>query len=86
MTDQNERAMCIYCRLTVAQLVENPAVSDVRAWDELAREHNPSCEWIATRAHRYFGETATTDLYQPLGEPNAPSAGKPYDAPFHHTR
>lgn len=50
---------CVYCysivtlrddRGTPSEAV--PASSDDDAWEELAKEHAPDCEWIATRAHR----------------------------------
>jgi len=49
-----EKTECIYCHHKIsdknAEIV--PDVYDDDAWEELAQEHDPDCEWIKTRAHR----------------------------------
>lgn len=41
---------CAYCFNLVTTL-EVPSVADYEMWGLLAEEHDPECEWIATRAH-----------------------------------
>jgi hypothetical protein len=41
---------CAYCYNLVTTL-EVPSVADDEMWELLAEEHDPECEWIATRAH-----------------------------------
>jgi len=43
--------ICAYCN---AETDNNtvPGVGDDATWQELATEHEASCEWIATKAHR----------------------------------
>ena len=51
---QQRAATCLYCG-RVGPLLDDrgvPGVGDDDAWAELAGEHEPTCEWVATRAHR----------------------------------
>jgi hypothetical protein len=43
---------CAYCNREVKEQAKVPAKDDAAAWDKLAKEHAPDCEWIITRAHR----------------------------------
>lgn len=54
MTD--ETTICIYCDREVPAPASEPVpdVRDDEAWEALAAEHEPDCEWITTRAHRVF--------------------------------
>jgi hypothetical protein len=52
LEDEPEQlAECVYCGRD-AELVPVPAVDDDDAWEALAADHAPGCEWIRTRAHR----------------------------------
>lgn len=42
---------CAYCGHECEQ-GDVPAASDDAAWQELAKDHAPDCEWVLTRAHR----------------------------------
>jgi hypothetical protein len=42
---------CAYCLCEVSSL-DVPDVDDDDAWAEIAREHDDTCEWVLTRAHR----------------------------------
>lgn len=42
---------CMYC-LQIVTSGEVPDVYDDEAWERIAREHHPGCEWVNTRAHR----------------------------------
>ena len=48
---------CLYCgknlRVTDDQTV--PGVDDDDSWEDLAKDHETDCEWIATRAHQREG-------------------------------
>ena len=45
--------ICAYCDAEeIANSDTVPVVGDDATWQELATEHEASCEWIATRAHR----------------------------------
>jgi hypothetical protein len=46
--------LCIYCdqEIPLEKATEVPSPSDDAAWERLAEDHAPGCEWIATRAHR----------------------------------
>lgn len=44
---------CVYCYNLVTTL-EVPEINDDEMWDALAGEHDPECEWVATRAHRLY--------------------------------
>ena len=44
-------AECLYCYNPVGTL-DVPASWDDEMWEALAEEHDPDCEWIATRAHQ----------------------------------
>lgn len=44
-------ATCVYCLHDVNDETLVPPIEDDEAWQELAREHSPDCEWIETRAH-----------------------------------
>ena len=44
---------CTYCGAEDVTDGPVPASDDTAAWERLAVEHEPGCEWIATRAHRY---------------------------------
>lgn len=50
-TDKQTDEECAYCGSDPVTLTV-PPTSDDAAWAELAKEHSPDCEWIATRAHR----------------------------------
>ena len=57
--DDQKTCGCAYCYSEVIERDCNgnpseavPATSDDDAWNALAKEHSPDCEWIATRAHR----------------------------------
>lgn len=50
MDEQTEE--CVYCNAEVQHRADVPATADDETWVKLANEHDPSCEWIATRAHR----------------------------------
>lgn len=45
---------CVYCdtELPKGSGKDVPKASDDEAWETLAEDHEPDCEWIATRAHR----------------------------------
>jgi len=47
---------CIYCFNLVTEVEPVPAVAECTMWEAMAPEHDPDCEWIVTRAHRYFGD------------------------------
>lgn len=49
--DEDEIGYCVYCDHEDVTL-DPPPVDDDDAWEELATEHAPDCEWIETRAHR----------------------------------
>ena len=44
---------CIYCFNLVTEVEPVPAVAECTMWEAMAPEHDPDCEWIVTRAHRY---------------------------------
>lgn len=48
---------CASCG-AVLRSEEVPGVEDDAAWTRLAAEHDPGCEWIATRAHRRRAQVA----------------------------
>ena len=43
---------CAYCHRDVSETYNVPDASDDEAWEKLAPEHAPDCEWVTTRAHR----------------------------------
>jgi hypothetical protein len=45
---------CAYCGTEIvgADMGRVPELDDDEAWERIAAEHAPDCEWIATRAHR----------------------------------
>ena len=45
-------ARCMYCECDLTDETILPSIGDDPAWQALAREHAPDCEWILTRAHR----------------------------------
>lgn len=51
---EGETVPCAYCRADVRGCGDcaAPPAEDDEAWTELAAEHAPGCEWVATRAHR----------------------------------
>jgi hypothetical protein len=53
-TEMCEFEECAYCGANIvgSDVGRVPAVDDDEAWERLAAEHDPECEWIATRAHR----------------------------------
>lgn len=46
--------VCAYCDCAVLDETSVPDVADGAAWDLHAIEHDATCEWVATRAHRVF--------------------------------
>jgi hypothetical protein len=42
---------CLYCNADAPNEAP-PALDDDRAWQRLAADHAPDCEWIMSRAHR----------------------------------
>jgi hypothetical protein len=52
--DRHVYNRCAYCGVDLpdSDAAEVPAVDDDAEWAELAAQHAPDCEWIATRAHR----------------------------------
>jgi hypothetical protein len=51
MRDKPEVEECACCGRDVTHR-PIPARSDDAAWEEIAKEHNPGCEWVSTRAFR----------------------------------
>ena len=47
-----DRVACVYCHANGLLDEPVPAEDDDAAWERMATEHQPGCEWIATRAHR----------------------------------
>jgi hypothetical protein len=45
-----QRVECLYCGSDCTN--ECPPADDGEAWANLAVEHDDSCEWVLTRAHR----------------------------------
>lgn len=43
---------CLYCGAQSPAMHEVPPAQDDISWRELARHHEPDCEWVRTRAHR----------------------------------
>ena len=55
METTDETTECAYCNHDVPYMDESqqvPDVTDDEAWEDLAKYHDPECEWIVTRAHR----------------------------------
>lgn len=42
---------CAHCGCDVP-VTDLPDADDDAGWEELARDHDDDCEWVATRAHR----------------------------------
>ena len=42
---------CAYCHAPVRDAENVPAAHDDEAWQAEAAHHEPTCEWVATRAH-----------------------------------
>lgn len=45
---------CLYCgqMVKLEDSGEVPAQSDDEAWERIAANHAPDCEWVTSRAHR----------------------------------
>jgi len=51
---------CLYCHAEVEDTEQVPAVDDEAAWEKLAQDHAPDCEWIVTRALRITTDESVT--------------------------
>ena len=50
------QTVCAYCGMRTPspdRETPTPAVDDHAAWAEVAREHQPWCEWVVTRAWQW---------------------------------
>ena len=56
---------CAYCGAEHAPSSSVPALDDDAAWDELADHHDPHCEWVLTRAHRFDSVVKVDQEYGP---------------------
>lgn len=53
--NETKQTECLYCGVMVRAMSEEerpPAINDDSAWEALAADHAPDCDWVRTRAHR----------------------------------
>jgi hypothetical protein len=51
MNEQPKQVECIYCGYEVVER-DVPDLDDNESWSVEAQQHDPTCEWVMTRAFR----------------------------------
>ncbi len=75
----SEKGECVYCGRLVTEAPIIPLLDDPEGWRQVGEEHAPSCEWVATRAHRLMDDEPDLRMRVEDMEPYEPD-DEPYDS------